>query len=138
MRVNDRHADIDSSFLFYLFANISCGLIWVFREQQNIFFIFVSASRNIGMVNACVGAYESKFVFNDDRPNTHTQDFIAFLNASSSTTRGSFSDFFASSMASGRWRDSLQDLPCALRFADDLLRNDKNIVVLQFDICFLQ
>ena len=33
MRVNDHHADIDASFLFDLFTNISRRLIGVFRKQ---------------------------------------------------------------------------------------------------------
>ncbi len=56
----------------------------------------------------------------------------------SSTTRASFWVFCDSSSARADGTTSAMISHAPLGFADDLLRDDKDIVVLQFDFCFLQ
>ncbi len=89
------------------------------------------------MIDPRVGADEAEFVFNDDRADASPQDLIALLQDQFNDARVFFGLFgeFDSSL---RWGDCRQIHRPPFGFGNDLLCENKNIVVLKFNFIFLQ
>src|ERR1044071_8426038 len=79
MGIDDEDACLLTCSGFDLLADHLGRMIRFQGEEQYPLFSCIPCASNIGVIDACVCAYEAKFVFNNNCPGPCPQYFIAFL-----------------------------------------------------------